>query len=490
MARLNDLLLPALPPPVVVPRYDRRTVTPGIVHVGVGGFHRAHEAVYLDDLMALGTGRKWGICGVGVRPADAAMRDALVPQDCLYTVVTRSAEGDAARVIGSLKRFLFAPEQTEAVLEALAAPETRIVSLTITEGGYNFSPATGEFDGENPDVRHDLKDPAHPVSVFGFLAEALDRRRRAGSAPFTILSCDNVPENGDMARKTLLAFAALRDPALRDWIAARAAFPNSMVDRITPQTTDADRAMVREEFGIEDDWPVVCEPFRQWIIEDKFSNGRPPLEQVGVQFTADVHPYEMMKLRLLNASHSAMGYLGFLAGFPFIHEIMADDVFREFIKRLMDQEVTPLLAPVPGIDLAEYKETLLTRFANPAIKDQTARICLDGSSKVPKFLLPSLREALGRGPSALLTLALAGWLRYLRGVDDQGRAYVIDDPRADELQTLARAGGADPRPLLGLTDLFGDLGQSEALVRRLTRYGEELDADGARATVARAVDGY
>ena len=489
MARLNDLLLSALPLPVVVPRYDRRTVTPGIVHIGVGGFHRAHEAVYLDDLMALGAGRKWGICGVGVRPADAAMRDALVPQDCLYTVVTRSAEGDAARVIGSLKRFLFAPEQTEAVLEALAAPETRIVSLTITEGGYNFSPATGEFDGENPDVRHDLKDPAHPVSVFGFLAEALDRRRRAGSAPFTILSCDNVPENGDMARKTLLAFAALRDPALRDWIAARAAFPNSMVDRITPQTTDADRAMVREEFGIEDDWPVVCEPFRQWIIEDKFSNGRPLLERVGVQFTTDVHPYEMMKLRLLNASHSAMGYLGFLAGFPFIHEIMADDVFREFIKRLMDQEVTPLLAPVPGIDLAEYKGTLLTRFANPAIKDQTARICLDGSSKVPKFLLPSLREAAGRGPSALLTLALAGWLRYLRGVDDQGRAYVIDDPRADELQKLARAGGADPRPLLGLTDLFGDLGQSEALVRRLTRYGEQLDADGAWATVARAVDG-
>ncbi len=494
MARLNDLLLSALPLPVVVPRYDRRTVTPGIVHIGVGGFHRAHEAVYLDDLMALGAGRKWGICGVGVRPADAAMRDALVPQDCLYTVVTRSAEGDAARVIGSLKRFLFAPEQTEAVLEALAAPETRIVSLTITEGGYNFSPATGEFDGENPDVRHDLKDPAHPVSVFGFLAEALDRRRRAGSAPFTILSCDNVPENGDMARKTLLAFAALRDPALRDpalrdWIAARAAFPNSMVDRITPQTTDADRAMVREEFGIEDDWPVVCEPFRQWIIEDKFSNGRPLLERVGVQFTTDVHPYEMMKLRLLNASHSAMGYLGFLAGFPFIHEIMADDVFREFIKRLMDQEVTPLLAPVPGIDLAEYKSTLLTRFANPAIKDQTARICLDGSSKVPKFLLPSLREAAGRGPSALLTLALAGWLRYLRGVDGQGRAYVIDDPRADELQKLARAGGADPRPLLGLTDLFGDLGQSEALVRRLTRYGEQLDADGAWATVARAVDG-
>jgi len=304
-----------------------------------------------------------------------------------------------------------------------------------------------------------------------------------------VLSCDNVPENGDMARTTLLAFAALRDTALHDWIAAHAAFPNSMVDRITPQTTDADREMVQDEFGIEDAWPVVCEPFRQWIIEDHFSNGRPPLEQVGVQFTSDVRPYEMMKLRLLNASHSAMGYLGFLAGFPFIHEIMADDVFRAYVKRLMDEEVTPLLAPVPGVDLAEYKATLLTRFANPAIKDQTTRICLDGSSKVPKFLLPSLREALGRGPSALLTLAVAGWFRYLRGEDEEGRSYVLDDPRADELQRLARLGGADPRPLLGLTDLFGDLGQSAALVRRLTQYGEQLDADGAWATVARAVDG-
>ena len=488
MARLNELLLPSLPPAVAVPRYDRRAITPGVIHIGVGGFHRAHEAVYLDDLMALGSAQDWGICGVGLRPADAAMRDALVPQDCLYTVVTRSAEGDAARVIGSLGRFLFAPEQTEAVLAAMTAPGTRIVSLTITEGGYNFSQATGEFDAGNPDIQHDLQDAARPVSVFGFLAEALDRRRRAGSAPFTVLSCDNVPENGDMARKTLLAFAALRDPALHDWIADHAAFPNSMVDRITPQTTDADRAMVREKFGIEDDWPVVCEPFRQWIIEDTFSDGRPPMEEVGVQFTPDVRPYEMMKLRLLNAGHSAMGYLGFLAGFPFIHEIMADDVFRTFIKRLMDQEVTPLLAPVPGIDLAEYKGTLLTRFANPAIKDQTARICLDGSSKVPKFLLPSLHEALGRGPSALLTLALAGWLRYLRGVDDKGRPFVINDPRADELQRLAREGGADPRPLLGLTDLFGDLGQSEPLVRRLTSYGEQLDTDGAWATVARAVD--
>ena len=492
MTRLNTILLPLVreaPTDIGLPRYDRQLVMPGIVHIGVGGFHRAHEAVYLDDLMAGGMAQEWGICGVGLRPADKAMRNALIPQDCLYTVVARSAEGDAARVVGSLVRYLFAPEETEAVLDALAAPQTRIVSLTITEGGYNFNQATGAFNAEHPDVVHDLANPAHPTSVFGYLAEALDRRRLLNLPAFTVLSCDNVPENGDMARTTLLAFAALRDPALHDWIAAHAAFPNSMVDRITPQTTDADREMVQDEFGIEDAWPVVCEPFRQWIIEDHFSNGRPPLEQVGVQFTSDVRPYEMMKLRLLNASHSAMGYLGFLAGFPFIHEIMADDVFRAYVKRLMDEEVTPLLAPVPGVDLAEYKATLLTRFANPAIKDQTTRICLDGSSKVPKFLLPSLREALGRGPSALLTLAVAGWFRYLRGEDEEGRSYVLDDPRADELQRLARLGGADPRPLLGLTDLFGDLGQSAALVGRLTLYGEQLDADGAWATVARAVDG-
>jgi len=472
----------------VIPQYDRRGITPGIVHIGVGGFHRAHEAVYLDDLMARGGANEWGLCGVGLRPADKAMQEALVPQDCLYTVVARSAEGDKARVVGSLVRYLFAPEETEAVLDALAAPQTRIVSLTITEGGYNFNQATGEFQADHPDIQHDLQRPAQPVSVFGYLAEALDRRRRAGCAPFTVLSCDNVPQNGDMARKTLLAFAALRDPALHDWIAAHVAFPNSMVDRITPQTTDADREMVRDEFGINDAWPVVCEPFRQWIIEDKFCNGRPPLERVGAQFTSDVHPYEMMKLRLLNAGHSAIGYLGWLAGYPYIHEIMADDLFREYLRRLMGQEVTPLLAPVPGINLTEYQATLLTRFANPTIKDQTARICLDGSSKVPKFVLPSLHEALAAGsPSTLLTLALAGWLRYLRGEDEQGRPYAIDDPRAEELQRLARQGKADPRPLLALTDLFGGLGQSASLVAQLTRFGEQLDADGARATLARAL---
>jgi len=466
MTKLNNAAITSLSSHVAVPHYNRQLITSGIVHVGVGGFHRAHEAVYLDDLLNAGEGKEWGIFGVGIRPADRAMRDALTPQDCLYTVVTRDAGGDKARVIGSLTNYLFGPHDPESVMEKMAAPETRIVSLTITEGGY----------GENTD---------NPQSAFGYLAEALDRRRQRGLTPFTVLSCDNLQSNGDAARHALLAYAEKSNPELRAWIEANVAFPNCTVDRITPQTTDADRALVRNEFGIDDAWPVVCEPFRQWIIEDKFSNGRPPLEQVGVQFTSDVHPYEMMKIRLLNASHSAMGYLGFLAGFEYIHEIMADPAFREFIRRLMDEEISPLLAPVPAIDLTEYKQTLLTRFANPAIKDQVTRICLDGSSKVPKFVLPTVREALAAGRSTrLLSLAVAGWLRYLSGTDEQGKPFVIDDPRAETLQALARQGKENPRPLLGLSEIFGDLGQSEVFVAQLEADLRQLCSDGASATLA------
>ena len=465
---LRNISLAALPSNIGVPRYDRQTVTDGIVHIGVGGFHRAHEAVYLDDLLNLGESKKWAICGVGIRPSDSAMRDALMGQDCLYTVVTRDSEGDRARVIGSLTNYLFGPDEPEIVLEKLAAPETRIVSLTITEGGY------GEQSG-------------NPESAFGYLATALKRRSQRGLAPFTVLSCDNLQHNGDAARASLLSYTE-RDAALHNWIAANVAFPNCMVDRITPQTTDADRALVRETFNLEDAWPVMCEPSRQWIVEDNFVNGRPSLEEVGVQFTSDVHPYEMMKLGLLNGSHFAMAYLGFLAGFTTVPDIMADPLFRDYIRRLMDEEVTPLLPPVPGIDLTEYKQTLMIRFANPAIKDQVTRLCLDGSSKFPKFLLPSLTAALATGrPHRLLGLAFAGWLRYLSGTDEQGKPFVMEDPQADALKELAREGGADPGPLLGRTDLFGDLGQSQAFRNQVGDFLTQLYADGAQATLKRAL---
>ncbi len=463
---LSAKTLHLLPAPVAGPGYDRAGISAGIVHIGVGGFHRAHEAVYVDDLMTGGGAREWGICGVGLRPEDKPMRDALTSQDCLYTLVTRDAEGDLARVIGSLVRYLFAPEEEEVFRAALAAPETRIVSLTITEGGYT-------------------PQPEQPQNVFRYLADALRQRRDGGVKPFTVLSCDNLPGNGDAAKRALLA--STPDTDLAHWIAQNAAFPNSMVDRITPQTTDADRELVRVEFGISDAWPVVCEPFKQWIIEDDFCDGRPAWEEVGVQFVPDVAPYETMKLSLLNGSHFALAYLGFLAGFSTVPEVMADPKFRLFIQRLMDNEVTPLLPAVPGIDLTDYKATLLVRFDNPAIKDQITRLCLNGSGKFPQYLLPSLQKAVRTGrPHRLLTLALAGWMRYLTGTDEQGQAYLIDDPRAKELQTLAKQGGTDPRPLLALTDLFGDLGQSESFVRQLTNDLQELDQNGARQTLAEA----
>ncbi|HSH82552.1 MAG TPA: mannitol dehydrogenase family protein [Herpetosiphonaceae bacterium] len=470
---------------VAVPTYDRKRLAPAIVHVGVGGFHRAHQAVYLDDLAGHGITLDWGEHGVGLLPADKHMAEALIPQDCLFTVVARDAGGDTARVIGSMTNYLFAPDNRARVLDRLADPATRIVSLTITEGGYNVDSHTGRFDADHPVIQADVHHPDLPSGVFGYLCAALDRRRRAGAPPFTVLSCDNLQGNGTIARTAVTSFARLQDDRLADWIEANVAFPNGMVDRITPQTTAADRALVAETFGIVDAWPVMTEPFTQWVLEDTFCNGRPPLEQVGVQVVSDVHPYETMKLRLLNASHQAMGYLGYLAGYHYIHDVMADADFRAFIARLMKDEVAPLLPPVPGIDLAGYQQTLLERFANPKIGDQVARICTDGSDWMPKFLLPSLVEALHQGrPHRLLTLAVAGWLRYLRGVDEAGQEISIADRLAGELRVRANEGRDNPRPLLSLRSVFGDLGSNETFVSELTVALRELDAGGARATLS------
>ena len=394
---LSEAGLGAFAGSVETPGYDRRRLRPSIVHIGVGAFHRAHQAVYLHDLAS--AGGDWGERGVGLLPQDRPMAEALVPQDGLYTLLVRGAEGDRARVIGSLIEYLFAPDQPEAVLGALADARTRIVTMTITEGGYNVDESTGMFDAANGGVRADLRQPDKPSTVFGYLAEALDRRRRAGIQPFTLMSCDNVQSNGHIARTAITSFARLRDDSLAAWIERHVAFPNSMVDRITPQTTDVERQLLAREFGIADRWPVVTEPFTQWVIEDVFGDGRPALQEVGVQLVADVQPYENMKLRLLNGSHSAMGYLGYVAGYRTVHAVTADDLFRTFIERQMREEVAPLLQPVPGIDLDEYQRTLIERFRNPKIGDQLARVCLDSSSKVPKFVLPSLRDALVAGDS-------------------------------------------------------------------------------------------
>lgn len=479
--------LPALAAAVTVPTYDRSRLRPGIVHIGVGAFHRAHEALYLDKLLALGEAQDYAICGVGLLPGDTAMRDALVPQAGLYTLVERSSGTDDARVVGAMIEYLHAPSEPETVLERMADATCRIVSLTVTEGGYCFNQGTGAFDPAHPDVVHDLAHPLAPVGLYGFLAEALRRRRARGLAPFTVLSCDNIEHNGTVARTMLLAFLERQDPDLGTWVAANGAFPNCMVDRITPATTDADRALVADTFGIADAWPVVCEPFTQWVIEDDFPQGRPAFERAGALFTADVKPYEKMKLRLLNAAHIGIGYLGNLAGHTYVHEVMADPLFERFIRAFME-EVTPLVGQVPGIDLAAYKATLVERFSNTAVRDTTARLCQHGSARLPKFVIPSAVELSTRGGDSRYTaLVLAGYLRYLQGDGERGEALPLVDPLGERLRALARSGGADPRTLLeGCPEVFGlELPRAGTFVEQLAAALRALYADGASATLRR-----
>ena len=385
---------------VPVPGYDRRQVTTGIVHIGVGGFHRSHQAMYIDTLMNGGAAMDWGICGIGLQPSNVRMRDVLAAQDGLYTLVLRHSDGTwDARVIGSIVEYLFAPDDPEAAIEKMAAPGTRIVSLTVTEGGYNLDAVTGEFNASDPSVVADLRPGAAPHTVFGLVTEALARRRDRGIPAFSILSCDNIQGNGQVSQRAFTAFARLRDPGLASWITSHVRFPNCMVDRITPQTTEADRAELSRRFGLDDQWPVLCEPFTQWVLEDSFSAGRPPLEDVGVQIVSDVEPYELMKLRLLNASHQALCYPGYLTGYRLVHDVTTDPLFAGFLLDYMTAEAIPTLRPVPGIDLHQYARQLIERFSNPEVRDTVARLCANTSDLIPKFLLPVIRApARGRRP--------------------------------------------------------------------------------------------
>jgi mannitol 2-dehydrogenase len=466
-----------------VPTYDRSALARSVVHISVGGFTRSHQMVYFDQIAERRISDRWGVLGVGLH--SRALHDALAQQDCLYVVVERDAEQERARVVGSLVGYLFAPDDPATVLAALTAGTTRVVTMTITGNGYRIAPGTGEFDPDDAEVQADLREPQRPSGALGFLVEALDRRRRAGVPPFTVVSCDNIQQNGRAARTAVVGFARLRDEVLARWISDHVAFPATMVDRITPRTTPDDRTAVAETFGVDDRWPVITEPFSQWVIEDEFCNGRPPLEKVGVRYTTDVRPYELMKTRLLNATHSAVGYLGLLAGHTFVHEALADPVLRGYAGRLMDGEIAPLLPPVPGVDIAQYTDTLLRRLANPALGDRLERLCERGSTKLPNYLLPSLREAQAQGrPQALLALAVAAWCRYLRGTDDAGNPIEVRDPRAPQLQALALAGGSDPRPLLGVRTVFADLATVPSVVEAVAAGLRSLERDGVRTTAA------
>jgi mannitol 2-dehydrogenase len=467
------------------PAYDRDLVTPGVVHFGVGGFHRAHQAMYLDRLMNEGQALDWGICGVGVMPADRKMKEVLDAQDGLYTLVLKHSDGTyEPRVIGSIVAYLFAPDDPEAVIETMAAPSIRIVSLTVTEGGYNISDVTGEFDETNPDVAGDLEPGAVPRTTFGLITEALRRRRERGVLPFTVMSCDNLQGNGHLARRAFTTFARLRDPELGDWVEREVSFPNCMVDRITPVTTDADRAEVTERFGIQDQWPVVCEPFTQWVLEDAFTDGRPPYEDAGVQVVDDVEPYELMKLRLLNASHQALCYFGYLCGYRLVHEAAQDPLFQAFLLGYMDEEATPTLPPAPGVDLTEYKHTLIERFSNPEVRDTIARLCAESSDRIPKWLLPVIRAQLEIGGEIRRSAAVvASWARYAEGTDEQGEPIEVVDRLADSVIQLARRQRQDPDVFIANRQLFGDLADNERFRTAYRSALASLHEYGARATL-------
>jgi mannitol-1-phosphate/altronate dehydrogenase len=476
-----------LPASVRVPHYPLGQRRVGIVHLGLGGFHRAHMARYTHELMQQDPAAlNWAIAGAGLLPADRRMAESLGPRDGLYTLVERSAQGETASVIGSIAEVIFAGDSSAVLLDTIARPTVRIVSLTVTEHGYCLNRATRQLDPEHALIRADLASPNAPRSAIGIVVESYRRRMLTGQAPFTALSCDNIQHNGNVLCDAVQALARLRDPALATWIAANGAFPNTMVDRITPVTAADDITYLERTYGIADRWPVFCEDFTQWVIEDRFVAGRPGWENVGAQFVPDVTPYEMMKLRLLNGSHLAVAALGRLAGYTYIHETMENDLFRRFMAALMDRETGPTLPPVPGIDLAEYKATLIARFANPAIRDTVERVNTDAPLNV---LTVPIEARLKMGGSVdLLALALASWLRRVRGVDEEGQPIDVRHPLAWLLREKAVEGGSDPMPLLSIGELFGTLAGEVRLSTPLRHWLGTLYEVGARGTLALAAE--
>lgn len=482
--------LSQIPKSVEVPEYDRSNIHTGIVHVGVGNFHRAHEAFYTDRLLSQGE-KNWGICGVGLLDRDIKMYKTLVGQDGLYSLMVKERDGNVTvRVIGSIVEYLYAPADPAAVISKMADPAVKIISLTITEGGYNYDASSGEFLFSEPDIQWDLQHPDRPKTIFGFLAAALLRRKNNGMPGLTVLSCDNIQQNGEVCKKMAMAYLREIQPDLLSWVEQHVAFPNSMVDRITPITTEQDIEDLRTEYHIEDAWPVVCEPFIQWIIEDRFAQSRPDWEKAGVQFVQEVEPYEKMKIRLLNAGHSLLGFSGSLYGYLTIDETVRNPLIVGFLRKFMNQEATPGLGNMEGIDLEKYKEKLLERFANPYIGDRLSRICSESSSKIPKFLLPTISEQLERGGSVECgALTIAAWCRYLElaGTDEMNDD--IQDAMKEKLVAGAKASlDKDPLAFLRLKPVFGDLIQSEVFVETYLRTIQYLRRFGIEQTIRNIIE--
>lgn len=483
--RLSNATLAQLTSEVVRPRYDRAAVTPGIVHLGLGAFHRAHQAVMTEAVLNDGA-RDWAIVAASLRSAET--RDALAPQDGLYTVATRQDDSETLQVVGALGGMHVAPENPQALLAAMAQPFVRIITLTVTEKGYCHDPATGALDETHPDIRHDLAMPGAPRTAPGFLVEALRLRRAAGVAPFTVLCCDNLPANGETVRRVTARLGALTDPAFGAWIDGEVAFPCTMVDRIVPATTPEDRTRVAAGLGLEDAWPVVGERFSQWVIEDRFPTGRPDWDMAGATFTDDVAPFELMKLRMLNGAHSALAYLGYLAGHETVAGVASDPVFETFLGGLWAEIASSVPVP-PGLDLDDYAARLIVRFRNRALRHRTWQIAMDGSQKLPQRLLGPLRAARAAGrPIRHIVLAVAGWMRFVAGPDEHGADIDVRDPLLPVLRQASAPGLGQPRlvarRLLGTAAVFGDdLALDATVSDALQDALEKLVQRGSRATL-------
>lgn len=463
--------------------YDQELGEPaiGIVHFGLGSFHRAHQAIYTEEAM-LAAGGDWGIAGVSLSD-NQKLKEALEPQDCLYSVLVRDRSGEHVQVIRALKQVIIAPRQQQELLDLLASPQIRIVSLTVTEKGYCYDAATGGLDFDHPGVRHDLADPEHPTTVPGYLVAALKHRREN---PFTVLSCDNLAHNGRILRNIVIQFAEALDPELAKWIAANVAFPSTMVDRMAPATTDADRAAAEKTLGCVDAWPVPCEAFRQWVIEDNFPLGRPAWEKAGAMLVDDVLPFELAKLRMLNGAHSALAYLSMLAGIETVDQAIADLDIRLLIGNTMSEEVAPTLSMPGDFDLAAYRDLLLERFANPALRHRCSQIAMDGSQKLPQRIFGAIADRVHAGqPFCRLALTVAAWLRFLLGKSEAGQPYEISDPLAARLSLLAAESGGDNallvEKLLAVREVFpAELAENPLVVSEIRKAADALQRLGAR----------
>ena len=487
--KLSLASLPEIATKAAVPAYRRDQLTPGILHFGVGNFHRAHQAIYLHELFNLGRDLDFAIVGAGVMPSDRLMKEKLAAQDYLTTVVEQDNNRSAATVTGPMIDILTAPDYDK-IIAALADPAIRIVSMTITEGGYFIDPATGAFDPKHPAMVADAADPAHPKSVFGLIIAGLKARRAAGLAPFTVMCCDNIPGNGEVTEATVTGLAKLSDPDFAHWIHENVAFPNSMVDRITPATGEREISITRDTYAIEDNWPVFCEEFKQWVMEDKFPLGRPALEEVGVTFVADVAPYELMKLRILNGGHAAIAYPAALMDIHFVHEAMENPLVKGFLEKLERDEIIPIVPPVPNTDLNDYFQLIDRRFSNPKIGDTIPRLAQDGSNRQPKFILPSTADRLARGLDVVgLALVSALWCRYFEGQSDSGKAITFNDPNAERLHATALRSRQDPLAFLELSDIFGNVGTDPLFRQRFATALNSLRSVGAAETLKRYLEG-